>query len=86
LLEEFAALTLALEQEGRAARLCSAAEALRKTYHAPLSPSERSRYAPLVTQARAALGKEAFATTWAAGRALGMEWAIEEALNAAEGM
>ncbi|MBC8136075.1 MAG: tetratricopeptide repeat protein [Fibrella sp.] len=77
-LEAFAAMAMAAEvQSGRAARLWGAAEQLREVIGAPLPPSERADYEQKVSEARATLGVEPFAESWAEGRTLTMEQAIE---------
>jgi predicted ATPase/DNA-binding SARP family transcriptional activator len=64
-----------------AARLWGAAEALREELRAVLPPNEREEYERLVSQAREALGEEAFAAAWEAGRAMTWEEAIAYALQ-----
>jgi DNA-binding CsgD family transcriptional regulator len=64
---------------GIAGRLYGAAEALFDTLGEPLVVPPRSIYRRHVDALRDTLGAEAFATTWAAGRALLLEQAIEEA-------
>jgi predicted ATPase/transcriptional regulator with XRE-family HTH domain len=68
-------------QAERAAQLSGAAEALRERMGAPVSPVDRSWYDAAITHARAAIGEEAFAAAWAAGRAMTLEQAIAEALS-----
>jgi hypothetical protein len=67
----------------RAARLFGAAEALRESLGAPLSPSERDEYEGLVSLARDGLDATAFAAAWAEGRSLPMEEANARALGKA---
>jgi hypothetical protein len=50
---------------------------LREAIGAPPKDAERARYEPLVATAREALGEEAFAHTWAEGRGLGPEQALD---------
>jgi len=64
----------------RAARLWGSQHALREAIGIPISGIERAEYESAVAAARAQLGEEAFATAWAAGRALTLEQAIVEAL------
>ena len=64
-----------------AASLWGASERLREELGSPLSPTERSDQEQRVTAARAALGEAAFATAWAAGRALPLEQVIALALE-----
>ena len=61
----------------RAVRLFGAAEALRDEFG--MSWKEPANN-PEVTRARAALGEQAFAAAWAAGRALSLEATVAEAL------
>jgi non-specific serine/threonine protein kinase len=62
----------------RAARLCGAAEALRETIGAPV-PRFRGQHERAMGLARAALGEQAFAAAWAAGRQLSPQDAVNEA-------
>jgi tetratricopeptide (TPR) repeat protein len=64
----------------RAARLFSAAEALGKLLGAALPVVYRREYERHLGAVRAALGEEALAAAWAAGRALSLEQAIAAAL------
>ena len=61
----------------QAARLLGAAEALRATIGAPLSPHERARVEHHVSVARAGLGATVFGAAWAAGQATALEPASE---------
>jgi non-specific serine/threonine protein kinase len=70
-------------QGERAARLLGAATALRERLGAPLSGPDQAELAQAVAAARAALGAEAWATAFAAGKALTLEEAIAEALASA---
>jgi hypothetical protein len=72
-----AAVRAASGQPEPAVRLWAAAEALREAIGAPPKDVERTRYEPLVAAAREALGEEAFAHTWAEGRGLGPEQALD---------
>jgi predicted ATPase/DNA-binding SARP family transcriptional activator len=56
-----------------AARLLAAAEALRETTGAPTAPARRARLERAVADLRAALGEEAFAAAWEAGRKTSLE-------------
>jgi hypothetical protein len=80
-LEEAAALAAAQGRAQRAARLYGAAAALRAAMGAPLPPYLRAAHDRTVAAVRAALG-DAFAAAWAAGEALPLEQAIDEALAA----
>jgi predicted ATPase/two-component SAPR family response regulator len=60
-LEDLAAITLALDQARSAARLLGAAEAIREAIGTVIAPCERPQHLQAVAAARAALGEEAFA-------------------------
>jgi len=64
----------------RAAKVLGAAAALRETLGAPVPASERADHDRAVAAARGALGESAFADAGAAGRALPVEEAVNEAL------
>jgi predicted ATPase/class 3 adenylate cyclase/Tfp pilus assembly protein PilF len=68
-------------QPALAARLFGAAEALREAIGASLSPADRDEHERLVAPARTALGEEAFAAAWAAGRAMTLDEATTCALE-----
>jgi predicted ATPase len=77
-------LGAAVGAQGRpaaAARLFGAAEALRLVLGTPLPPEAQADYDHSVAGARTALGEEALAVAWAAGRALPLEEAIAYALQ-----
>jgi predicted ATPase/class 3 adenylate cyclase len=80
-LEALASLATAQQQAEWAARLFGSAEALQEVFHFILAPADRADHDRDVATARAALGEAAFAAAWAAGRAMTMEQAIDEALN-----
>jgi hypothetical protein len=80
-LECLAWVAAARGQSRRAARGCGAAEALREVLGAPLPPDERADHDQAVHAMRTALGEEAFAAAWSAGRALPLEQAIALALE-----
>ncbi|MBA2276505.1 MAG: tetratricopeptide repeat protein [Chloroflexia bacterium] len=63
-----------------AARLLGAAGFLREALDAPLRPGGRADYESLIPTVRAHLGDGAFASAFAAGRALSTEDAVAEAL------
>jgi predicted ATPase len=65
----------------RAGRLFGATEALREAIGAPLPPSEQRVYDVMVEKARARLDQAAFLAAWAAGRAMGLEEALNYAFN-----
>ncbi len=82
-LECFAFIAKAQEEDQRAARLFGAAESLRENINIPMNPPEHVDYDPEVSDLRANMDEAAFAKTWAEGRALTMEQAIEYALETA---
>jgi predicted ATPase len=67
----------------RAARLFGAAAALREAMGIPLPAPDREEVEQAVAAARAALGEDAWAASFAAGQALSLEQAIAEALGEA---
>ncbi|HSH79740.1 MAG TPA: tetratricopeptide repeat protein, partial [Herpetosiphonaceae bacterium] len=83
-LESFATLAAAQGWPERASRIFGAAEGLRATAGAALSPAERSSLQPSLDAARSALAEEAWCTAWAEGQAMTLERAIEYALSALE--
>jgi hypothetical protein len=83
-LEGLAFLAVTQGQSERAARLFGALEAHRETVSVPPVAAERAEYHRSVADARSALGEEAFAAAWAAGRALTLEQAIRVALEESE--
>jgi predicted ATPase len=83
-LERLAWLAAAGPGAERAARLFGAAEALREEIAVPRRPREGAEHGRGVAAARSALGAEAFAVAWEAGRALPLEQAVTEALASAE--
>jgi predicted ATPase/DNA-binding CsgD family transcriptional regulator len=62
----------------RAARLCGAAEAMRESIGAPV-PRYRGQHEHAMGLVRMALGEQAFAAAWAAGRSLSIVDAVREA-------
>ncbi|MGH8932702.1 MAG: ATP-binding protein, partial [Egibacteraceae bacterium] len=66
------------DQPVAAARLLGAADALRAEIGAPVLAAERADHARHVASVRSALGAEAFAAAWAAGKALTTEQAFIE--------
>jgi predicted ATPase/class 3 adenylate cyclase len=75
-LEGLAGIAVAQQQLERAARLLSAAAALREVTGAPLSPCEHVRYDRDVSAVRAGLGEAAFAAIWTTGKAMPLEQVI----------
>jgi predicted ATPase len=82
-LEGLAAVAVAQAEPERAARLFGAEEALREAMGAPLPPADRAEHERSVAAVRAALGEEAVAAAWAAGRAMSLDEAIALALDEA---
>jgi predicted ATPase/DNA-binding SARP family transcriptional activator len=77
-------LAIALELEGQeplAVRFLGAAAAAREDLDMPLPPPECVAYERTVAATRAALGEDAFAAAWAAGRAMSIETALVRALD-----
>jgi ATP/maltotriose-dependent transcriptional regulator MalT len=72
----FAVLAAGREQRDEASRLLGAAEALREVIGAALPLPERATFERAAVAARSALGDDAFAAAWAAGRALSQEEAV----------
>jgi predicted ATPase/DNA-binding SARP family transcriptional activator len=81
-LEGLAAVAVAQAHSERAARLFGAAEGLRELSGAPLAAADRAEHDRSVAAVRTALGEAAFTAAWAAGRALSLEQAVAQALNA----
>ena len=69
-----------------AARLLGTVEAQREALGYAFELPERERYGRAAEAAREALGEEAFAAAWAAGRALPLEEAAAEALALADAL
>ena len=80
-MEERAALALAEASPQRAARLAGAAQAAREGIAAILPPKQQGTHEQTVAAARAALGDEAFAAAWDAGRAMMLDEAVQQALE-----
>ena len=72
---------LSAQSEGaKAARLGGAAEVLRQTLGAPLLPFEQEEHEQQITRVRSVLGNDLFTASWAEGRALSWEQAVDYAL------
>jgi predicted ATPase/Tfp pilus assembly protein PilF len=65
----------------QAAQIGGAAAALREALGVPISPEQRTSHDQAVQAMRGALGEEAFAAAWAAGRAMPLDQAISLALS-----
>ncbi|MEA2584129.1 MAG: hypothetical protein QOF33_2214 [Thermomicrobiales bacterium] len=85
-LELLAGVALVRGEAERAATLFGAAEAQREAGGSARQPVFRAPYAHHVAAARKALGEDAFAAAWSAGRAMALEQAIEDALAVAAAM
>ena len=64
-----------------AARLFAAAEQLREVVGVPLTYDAQDQYDRTMPQLTSALGDEAFAAAWAAGRAMSQDEAVADTLN-----
>jgi len=80
-LDGLAAVLRAHAEVHKAVCLWGAAFALRDSIGGPQPPKERERSEQQIGQARSALDEDAFATAWAAGRALTWEQAVSYALE-----
>jgi hypothetical protein len=74
---------VAYGQVERAARLFGAAEELREAGGAPLPSAGRANYERDVAAVRAALSEVDFTISWAEGRGMTMDQAVEYALEQA---
>jgi predicted ATPase/class 3 adenylate cyclase len=86
-LRELEGLATAVAAEGRAeraTRLLGTASSLRDLLGSARHPMDRAAVEAALEAVRAALGEEAFAAAWAAGRALALDDAIIEALGERE--
>ncbi|MEO8973213.1 MAG: tetratricopeptide repeat protein [Ktedonobacteraceae bacterium] len=70
ILERFACIIVAQGEAVRGAQLWGAAERLRETTGACITPLERSSYEPMIMKARTQLGQQTFAASWAQGRTM----------------
>jgi predicted ATPase/class 3 adenylate cyclase len=80
-LECFAFIAARHDQFSRAAQLLAAAEALREKAGTPMKPDEQPEYDQHLAAVREQVEPDTFKATWAEGRALTMEQAIELALE-----
>jgi tetratricopeptide (TPR) repeat protein len=80
-LEGLAGVAAMGDQLDRGARLTGAAEALRDAIGAPPIPAERRAFDQTIATLREALGDDAFEAQRAAGRAMLLDLAIDEALD-----
>ncbi len=81
LLEDIGWLAALQHQPQRALRLVGAAATLREAIHAPLSPADQVKLERALEPARRALGEANQATAQAEGQAMGLEQAVDYALN-----
>jgi predicted ATPase/DNA-binding SARP family transcriptional activator/DNA-binding CsgD family transcriptional regulator len=79
-----AALASSQGRLSRSARLWGAAESVRETIGATLSPVELHVYGPYINAARAGLDEAAWEEAWAEGKAMTVEEAVEYALAESE--
>jgi predicted ATPase/class 3 adenylate cyclase len=82
-LECFAFIAGTSGQNGRAARLFGAAEALRELIGTTMTPMERQEYDQALSQLREQMSEVQLQDTWTKGRAMGMDEAIHYALTEA---
>ncbi len=82
LLEDIGVLSAQRGEAHRAMRLIGAAEKLREEIGAPRSPAEVDKLEQLLAPARESLGDTALEASESAGRALSLDHAIAQALNA----
>ena len=80
-----AGVSASQDQPERAARLLGAAEVLRGAIDYSLPLPDRTDYEHSLTLVRAALSDAAFGETWAQGRAMTLEQAVEFALATESG-
>lgn len=81
MLENYAFIARAESQPQRAARLLGAAEAVRDTTHADMTPWERTEYEREVAVLRDSLSTDTLAAEWAAGRELSLDEAVDFAVD-----
>jgi tetratricopeptide (TPR) repeat protein len=70
----------------RAAQLFGAAESLRESIGAPLSPSDQVFYKPILEMTRTLLNSTSFEEAWSKGRHLKLEQAIDLAMAEVENL
>jgi predicted ATPase/tetratricopeptide (TPR) repeat protein/DNA-binding XRE family transcriptional regulator len=83
-LELLAFTVAALGDPARAARLLGAGDALRRTIHLTVFPSERAEYDAEIGKVRAMLGEAAFDVQWRIGASATLERALQEARETLE--
>ena len=82
-IEALAAVASGGGRHEAAVRLLASASAARASMETPLPPCDRPGYDRVLAAGRTDLGEEFFAKAWAAGRAMTLEQAIEEASTTA---
>lgn len=80
-LECFASIARMEKQSSHAARLFGAAESLREKTDIPMTALERVEYNREIADLVASLDKESFVASWAEGRALTMDQAVDLAVS-----
>jgi len=80
-LDEMTAVADGQSLPSQAARLGGAAASLRESLDAPRSPAEQAEVDKTIAAVREALGEDAFAAAWDAGRAMTWEQAVEFAMG-----
>ena len=83
-LECFGFLAIAEEEPQRAIKLFSAAEALREKIESQMTDFEQVEYNQSMAQLRSMLPEAEFNVLWSEGRSMGMERAIELALESGD--
>lgn len=81
-LEEFGALAAQRKEFERAARLFGAAEAIREEAHAKVPMDQRRTYEQGLATIKEGLSEDAMKESWAAGRGITLEAAVQYALEA----
>lgn len=81
LIEDYAGVAAAEARSEKALQLAGFAASLRESIGAPLPPAEQARVDRMIAPARQALPEPLVALQWEAGKALGLERAIELALS-----
>jgi predicted ATPase/Tfp pilus assembly protein PilF len=81
-LEGLAGVSSVHGQAALAARLYGAAELIREAIGSPRIPVARAEYERMVAATRAQLDQNMFAAAWAEGRAISLEQAVSDALEA----
>jgi hypothetical protein len=80
-LECVAFIAIAREQGERAARLMSAAEALRAASNSPRTPQEQIEYDNELAALRLGMDESTFQLLWAEGQSMNMDQAVDFAIS-----